>query len=273
MESGRAAQKSLPFSPVFSMLGIQVDLTASGNGVVTVRNKPERNAEISKELLRILEKGSVPRGEASSLHGRLNFAQGQLHGCPLKPALSFLSQVSTLGWHDARKHQLAVSLAYAEVPRSVDACDARPPARLFTDGSWESGTGGAGAVLYLSPDDQGKVAAVQVPDALVEPWSKEGDAQLIAKFELVPILAALLAWGSEIAGRRLLIFVDNNGVRDSLIKGSTPVPNLFSMLALIAGLLSSLDITPWYTRVASKSSFGSVQTAWTCLRFCPVGVV
>ena len=150
-----------------------------------------------------------------------------------------------MGWHDARKGQLAVSLAYiaacldAEVPRSVDAFDARPPARLFTDGSCESGTGGAGAVLY---------------HALVELWSREGDAQLIAKFELVPILAALLAWGSEIAGRRLLIFVDNNGVRDSLIKGSTPVPNLFSMLALIAGLLSSLDITPWYTRVASKSN-------------------
>ena len=191
------------------------------------------------------------------------FCQHQLHGCPLKPALSFLSQVSTLGWHDARKGQLAVSLAYiaacldAEVPRSVDAFDARPPARLFTDGSWESGTGGAGAVLYLSRDDQAKVAAVHVPDALVELWSRKGDAQLIAKFELVPLLAALLAWGSEIAGRRLLIFVENNGVRDSLIKGSTPVPNLFSMLALIAGLLSSLDITP--RGIEIKSSRRAVQ--------------
>ena len=72
-------KKNLPFSPVFSMLGIQVDLTASGNGVVTVRNKPERNAEIRKELLRILEKGSMTRGEASSLHG---FRLGGLNCLP-----------------------------------------------------------------------------------------------------------------------------------------------------------------------------------------------
>ena len=58
---------------------------------------------------------------------------------------------------------VALSLAYVaaclecEVPRLVKAVDDRPPARVFTDGSWEGQDGGSGAVLFLGPSDKGSV--------------------------------------------------------------------------------------------------------------------
>ena len=137
---------------------------------------------------------------------------------------------------------------------SLMLIDGRPPARLFTDGAWKQNQGGAGAVLFWGPSDIGRVAEVLVPSQLVEAWGAEGSAQLIAKFELFPVLAALLCWGKELSGRRVFIFVDNNGVRDPLIKGTSPIPNLFAILALIASTVRALDITPWYTRVASASN-------------------
>ena len=84
-------KKNLPFSKTFTLLGVELALAEADQGILTVRNKPDRVKELRADLSRLLEQGFITRAEASSLHGRLNFAQGQLHGCPIKPALRFLS--------------------------------------------------------------------------------------------------------------------------------------------------------------------------------------
>ena len=253
-------KKNAPFSRVFDMLGVRVNLGRADKGLVEVRNKPERSEALKAEVSRLLEQGFIRRSEASALHGRLNFAQGQLHGCPFKPAMAFLSRVSVEGWKEDMCTDMALSLAYVaaclecEVPRLVKAVDERPPARVFTDGSWEGQDGGSGAVLFLGPSDMGSVAEVLVPPDLTHLWREQGRSQLVSQYELFPILAVLQRWGAKLAGRKVIFFIDNNGVRDSLIKGSTNVPHSFAMLAIIASMLRALDITPWFTRVASKSN-------------------
>ena len=48
-----------------------------------------RVQSLSTTILRLLSEGRVESGEASSIHGQLNFAQGQYMGSPLKPAMQF----------------------------------------------------------------------------------------------------------------------------------------------------------------------------------------
>ena len=254
------AKKNQPFSSIFSLLGIQVSLEDSDKGFVRVGNKPDRLLELRAELSRLLDQGYIKRSEAAALHGRLNFAQGQFHGCPLKPVMSFLSKVAALGWKDDSMQEFLTAMAYwasclaTDSPRTLKVFDHSEPVRLFTDGAWESDAWGAGAVLVSGRAGTPLVAEVLVPENLVELWKSQGRAQLISQLELFPVLASLVHWGPHIAGRRVLVFVDNNGVRDTLIKGTTPVPENFSMLALIASVTRSYDLTLWITRVPSASN-------------------
>ena len=45
-------------------------------------------------------------------------------------------------------------------------------------------------------------------------------------------------------------------MRDALIKGSSPICDIFCMLALCSHCISSHSICPWFTRVASESNPG-----------------
>ena len=55
-------------------------------------------------------------------------------------------------------------------------------------------------------------------------------------------------------GRRVLFFIDNNGVRQMLAKGSTPVPSLFVMTAMVHRAVAEAECLPWFCRVPSKSN-------------------
>ena len=55
-------------------------------------------------------------------------------------------------------------------------------------------------------------------------------------------------------GRRILLFLDNNGVRDAVIKGSSKVADVFAMLAIIARRLDHDRLSMWTTRIPSKSN-------------------
>ena len=253
-------KKNLPFSRTFALLGIELSLSAADQGVLEVRNKPDRVVELRAELDRLLNQGYLKRSEASALHGRLNFAQGQLHGCPIKPALKFLSLVASSGWDDSYAAHFRLVIGYVaaciatDSPRTIHALDDRFAIKLFTDGAWDNKVAGAGAVLQYSADEGPLVAEVVVPPCLVDHWARHGSTQLISQLELFPVLVSLLQWGPELAGRRVIVFIDNNGVRDSLIKGSSPLPGHFVMLSMIAWVARQHNLTLWFTRVASESN-------------------
>ena len=253
-------KKNLPFSKAFNLLGVELDLAKADQGILTVRNKPDRVKELRTDLSRLLEQGYIKRAEASSLHGRLNFAQGQLHGCPIKPALRFLSMVASQGWDDSYADDFKLVIGYiaarfaADVPREIHALDDRFAIKLFTDGAWDNGVAGAGAVLQSTADGRPVVAEIHVPKSLLSHWARGGQIQLISQLELFPVLVALSTWGPQYAGRRIICFIDNNGVRDALIKGSSPLSDHFVMLSMIAWISRRYQLTLWFTRVASESN-------------------
>ena len=85
-------------------------------------------------------------------------------------------------------------------------------------------------------------------------WQSLGKSQLIAELDLLPIAVSLHHFGDQLAGRRVLWFVDNNSVRDILIKGPTSSPSLFCLLAECFRLSGALQLLWWVSRVPSKSN-------------------
>ena len=70
----------MPFDKVFTVLGINMDLSHSKVGRVFFSNKPERVQSLLAAVGDLCKRERVERGEAASLHGQLNFAQGNTLG-------------------------------------------------------------------------------------------------------------------------------------------------------------------------------------------------
>ena len=203
-------------------------------------NKKSRVADLKLDASRILDKGEIRKAEASSLRGRLNLAQGQMFGCLLKPAMQALGSWAE-GHQQASRDQLAQVMVYVAMVlvhapvQIVSIHDRRPPALLFTDGAYEpDGQGrvaGAGACFVDPATKTERVADVSVPEELLCLWKSQGRRQLIMHLELLPVLVSLHRLGPSLRGCRILIFVDNNGARDALIKGTSPIADVYAILA------------------------------------------
>ena len=91
------------------------------------------------------------------------------------------------------------------------------------------------------------VAEVEVPDALVATWSSKGRKHLITHLELFPILVGLHRLAPHLRNRKALLFVDNNGVRDAVLKGCSKVDDVFAMLSSIFMILNTCVLSLWTT--------------------------
>ena len=266
-ESGK---KALPYAPVFHALGVTLDVSACGRGKLTVSNKKGRVEELKKDAARILDAGLITKQEAAAFHGRLNFAQGQLFGCLLKPAMHLLSQWAENKFEQGDASKLAAVMTYVVTvletapPRSISVHDHRPPVLIFTDGAFEPDDPdravGAGAVVIDAFQQRKLVAEISVPEALVSLWQQKGRKQIIMRIELWPALVVLLKLGASLRNRRVLFFIDNNGARDALIKGTSPVEDVFSLLAMVSVVLNAFCVAAWLTRVPSPSNLGDAPS-------------
>ena len=165
----------------------------------------------------------------------------------------FLQKVLGNGWHSEYQQELATVIAYIVSalrkcpPRTISVTDETRPVLAFR---W------AGLILVDGLKSFRTVREVPVPQPLVQHWARGGAKQLIVYLELWPILVFLLAYGTSLNNRRVVVFIDNIAVRNALIKGSSPICDIFCMLALCSHYISSHCICPWFTRVASESNPG-----------------
>lgn len=70
--------KRIPMAANFDVLGVSVDLSSSRSGLVVLRNKESRVKQIRQEVTEIINAGTFPMAVASSLRGRLQFAESQI---------------------------------------------------------------------------------------------------------------------------------------------------------------------------------------------------
>ena len=139
--SAAEGKKAEPHMPCFKVLGVLLDMTESSKGKVVVSNKPERIDDLVQIMVDILDKGYLTGSEAASLHGQLNFTQGQYYGCVLKPGMVFLQKILRNGWHSEYQQELATVVAYIVSalrncpPRIIKVTDETRPMLAYTDGA------------------------------------------------------------------------------------------------------------------------------------------
>ena len=252
------------FGSSFPALGVVFDLSRQKEKKVVVANKPERAAKVS-DLVASLKAGPRPSTRtAETLRGVLGWARAQCFGRCGAVAVHILAQVVSgkLAVLDgaARAHLdfWPIHLRKAQ-PRIITVGDMRRPALIFTDGSEveveERKEVGVGAMLI---DDGGvgrEAFGGLVSDSIIKQWIKDGPGKkVIHQAEVYPVLLCALAWGRQLAGRRILVFVDNDAARTAVIKGDTRSLASARITHQFWERAATHEWYPWIDRVPSKSN-------------------
>ena len=141
------------------------------------------------------------------------------------------------------------------VPRTIKAAGERQPVLIFTDGAWEQGRAGIGAVLLDMALDFRAVLAGAVPAPLIEVWRKLVGDHLICQIELYVMVAIRWFYRDELRDRRTLWFVvDNDAARYSLIKGLSPSPTMRTLVREFYFWEIGFPTFSWIERVPSFSN-------------------
>ena len=208
---------------------------------VTTRLDPQK-AEFWRGIINdIIDSGIIPTKVAEKLAGRLNFATsatvGGVGGARLRNIYSAVFQCNTrvndsllveLKWWAERLRSQTDSL-FPCGPRLQKVCV------LYTDAE---GSGGIGALFETA----GK-SALSFRDRLDIhrlPFLVDRKTQIIP-FESLAVLASIKLWRSELAGARLVIFIDNQSSLGALRKGRSRAPDLSRIVEEILDILDEIS--------------------------------
>ena len=133
------------------------------------------------------------------------------------------------------------------------------PVTIFTDG-WQSELSadrklGAGGVLYDPVDGTFEYFGFMIRQSLVDAWAGPSHKRmLINQAELLPVLVSRLTWAARLQDRRVIHWIDNDGVKDSLVNGYSRVSDSGDLLGIISLADIRLRLACWFDRVASPSN-------------------
>ena len=253
-----SGSKGLAFSKVFTVLGMQLDLSQLASQTIVLSNKPGRTDRIVQKLQEVAEAGNINKHEAQVLRGLLQFASGFYAGRGLKQTCCWLGEVVrgktfTPGEVRQRCAQARKVLASAS-PRFLRVGPSEPLLHLYTDGSWEEGVAGIGAVLLDLATGAGRVFQGVVNSALVQSWLSSVGEQLICEIELYALVAIRHSLGLTFEGRRCIYWIDNNAARSAVIKGHSTSQAMLDLTFRLSEVEALTPCASWIERVPSFSN-------------------
>ncbi|CAK9111846.1 unnamed protein product, partial [Durusdinium trenchii] len=189
-------------------------------------NKPERLEKIRELLVDLKKGGKVTKRQAQVIHGNLNFAMGFCMGHTLKIAARAFASLSAGDQNVSPKAlnnlcDWTLDLLKLLNPREWTAGMTGDPVVIFTDAAYEDGVATYGIVFLDAPAGYRTALGGRIPDFLVNVWHELGSEQVITLAEAFAALLARYLFRSRILKRRLLVFIDNEGARHTLIKASS----------------------------------------------------
>ena len=150
--------------------------------------------------------------------------------------------------------RVAISLLRATPPRSFDLGISGPPLLVFTDGAWESGRAGAGAVVHCCATGATFACEIPVPQELIDSWLRDAGEQIICQIEMWAFLALRVAMCERFHAVPVVAWIDNEASRYALMKGTADSVSLRNMARLSQHAEITSPSLIWYERVASFSN-------------------
>ena len=259
----KTGSKGLPFQPAFNVLGINIDLGRVSEGIVTLKNKPGRIDRICREFDKAVSDEALTLHHSQVLHGLLNFAGGFYSGRGVRHLGFELLDLRRLSAaHDFVKlrdlAEKAREVLHGTPPRELRCDFVREPICVWTDGSWEDGNSGIGAVVYDCLKCEGRVFAGAVPEAVLQRWIDDmgspDEPALICQIELYAVVLLRFMLRKTFCNRRVLIFVGNDAARFCLIRGLSRSSTMGSLVEAFDSLDGKDPMLYWIERVASFSN-------------------
>jgi hypothetical protein len=259
-----AEDKLAPPADKAELLGVELDLKQSKQGKISIRNRQDRVTDLEAAMSEILEARKLRPKDLPSHLGRMQFAEMQIAGRAGKIAMHDLRTMGSSGaaYVTLEDDQLdALKLLRTRLtsgkPRSLVAQPPSKPWLLFTDGALEynndSPVATIGAIL-LSPAGQTWYFGCRVPDEVMNLWRSDGKEHVIGLVELYACVVSLKLWKPLLESQKFVLFIDNYGAQDSLVKGSATVLQWRKLLMILEEMDDELFTCLWVTRVPSHSN-------------------
>ena len=247
------------------VLGVVVDCEdVLGAGVLRLSMKENRRHEILECLETILHEKELVPFNLPSVLGRVQFADGQLAGRTGRLAMADVREIgltskSKVALDDGTLEAFAMLKRRFEqnAPKCIRLKGDATPVLLFTDGSFEPSADGdkamIGGVLIID-DFPCRVFGNHVPSDLLKRWHDAGKEHLIGQVEMYAIVIARYLWKHLLQDRRVILFVDNWGVLDCYIPGTSKEKTWRELLLCIEEIDAKHPSHIWATRVPSESN-------------------
>ena len=257
--------KAVDFASDFAALGVSVSLNQLHKGSFVLANKPGRIDRICNMLRAVVEEGVITKNRASEIQGHLNFAAGFY----ISKALQFL--VAAFGrLADIPRVLIAedlkllcnmvISLITALPPRQFKAGFMRDPLLTFTDGAWESGRAGAGAVIYDPCGSNACCFEIEVPEKLIKLWVLETGEQIISQIEMFALMCVRYRYAARLHDRVGISWIDNESAKYACIKGTSLSHSVLVMCRVLQQIEAERPSSVWYERVSSHSNPGDLPS-------------
>ena len=255
-------KKSRPFDVQCEALGVLFDLKDSNAGICYVTNTISRVEELSAEIHRLIEQGTVTQLEAQRLRGRMQFAESQIYGRTGRRCIGALKEFAckrktALQPREVTFLKLFVSLLKSETPRQVTT-EYQPSVVILTDACYERdsrdricGLGGvlcdnlAGTKLFFSCQ-----LDAEQRNVLGEPCRK----QIIFEAETLCAVLAYSLWTENITNRKCFLYVDNEGTKFCLIRGKSDNSVVDCIAEIFTEIETHVRTNCWISRVSSFSN-------------------
>ena len=228
-----------------------------------VQPKPSRKTNFKLLVENIVRRGLLPPSLAASVLGKFGFLCSTLFGKVGRFCTGVLRQrqYSTSVDHTLNREltialKLMAHIVEVAQDRTCNLGAQPPPAILYTDASdvphRDPRFGIGGVLIQQHPTFSVEYFSAAVPEDIVHSWFPR--ATYMGQLEALAAPVALRTWATQLAGKRLIHFIDNDAVASSLVRGYSAKSDSAWIISEYWSLAASLSIDPYIDRVESKSN-------------------